>query len=361
MTKARFHPAALAALLAIAACDNPEPRESGYGGGKRTPTRVLATTLQAERLVDAVEALGTARANESVEIRPRISSVVTRIAFNEGDVVHQGDLLVELESSEVRANLAVAEASLSESRSIYNRSRALIQTKAISEAELEQLRAAMQVDEAMVEAAKARLENTYIRAPFSGRIGLRRVSPGSFVDTGTVIATLDDTDNIKLDFTIPETFLTSVAEQMTIAAKSPAYPNLLFAGTVDSIDTRLDPVSRSVQVRASIPNTDGALKPGMFMTVDLRRDRGDVIVAPEESIVPEGDEQFVYLVDSGIARKQSVSLGRRVPGAVVILAGAHAGDVVVTEGTQKVRDGMPVDIINEEIPAERAPQVASRY
>jgi membrane fusion protein (multidrug efflux system) len=342
------HVLRLAITLAASLCAacGPTADEPAARGGERPPTGVLTSTLVAEPIIDEIEALGTARANESVEIRPRIASLVTRIAFEEGDIVDRGDLLVELESREIRANLAIAEASLVESRSIYERSRSLIDSRVISDAELEQLRAAMQVDEATVEAARARLENTYIRAPFAGRIGLRRVSPGGFVDTNTVITTLDDTETIKLDFTIPETFLAVVSEDMEITAQSLVYPDRTFRGTVDSIDTRLDPVSRSVQVRAVMPNPDNVLKPGMFLTVDLRRDRGRQVVAPEEAIVPEGREQFVFVVEDGIARKRRVILGRRIPGAVVIVEGAEAGDVVVTEGTQKVRDGAPVAFID---------------
>lgn len=351
MLHLRHTTALIATLAMLASCGNePEP-QSGFGrGGARPPTRVLAQVIESERIVDAIEALGTARANESIEIRPRLASIVTRIAFDEGEIVEQGDVLVELENSEIQANLAIAEAALSESRSIYNRSRSLVDTRVISEAEIEQLSAAMQVDEATVSAAKARFENTVIRAPFRGRVGLRRVSPGGFVDTNTVITTLDDVSIIKLDFTIPETFLSVVNDGMSIAAKSLVYPGRTFAGTVDSIDTRLDPVSRSVQVRATMPNTEGVLKPGMFMTVDLSRDRGGAVLVPEEAIVPEGERQFVYLVDDGVARKQLVELGRRLPGSVVVLSGASVGDIVVTEGTQKVRDGGSVEVIN--LPAE---------
>lgn len=344
MIKRTLLGAALAAM-ALAGCGTDEPAQRGFGG-PRGPTKVVASELKPERMIDSIEALGTARANESIEITPRVASLITRIAFDEGQFVNEGDLLVELENSEIRANLAIAEASLSESRSSYDRSRSLLDTRVISEAELEQLAAAMQVDEATVEAAKARLDNTYIRAPFSGRVGLRRVSPGGFVDTNTVITTLDDTETIKLDFTIPETFLATVSENMGIVADSLVYPDRQFAGRVDSIDTRLDPVSRSVQVRAIMDNADGLLKPGMFMTVDLQRDRGDALVAPEESIVPEGEQHYVYLIEEGVARKQRVEIGRRIPGAVVLLSGASPGDIVVTEGTQKVRDGAPVEIIN---------------
>ena len=309
-------------------------------------TKVITHVAEPQRLLDEIQALGTARANESVEIRPRISSVVTRVAFTEGQLVRKGDLLVELENNEVRAGLAVAEAALSESRSTYNRSESLASTQAISASSLEQLRAAMQVNEAQVAAARARLENTVIRAPFTGRVGLRRVSPGGFVDTSTVITTLDDTDIIKLDFSIPETFLTVVANDMNIAAQSLVYPGRTFDGTVESIDTRLDPVARSVQVRAVLENPDGALKPGMFLTVDLQRDRGEVLVAPEEAIVPERDEQYVFQVVDGKAVKRRVTLGRRVPGLVEITGGISAGDLLITEGTHKVRDGSEVEVVN---------------
>ena len=333
----------LAALALVAACDRDTETQNR---GEPEAIKVVTQVTQPQRLLDEIQALGTARANESVEIRPRISSIVTRVAFTEGQFVRQGDLLIELENSEVRAGLAVAEAALSESLSTYNRSEALATTQAISASSLEQLRATMQVNQAQVAAAKARLENTVIRAPFSGRVGLRRVSPGGFVDNSTVITTLDDVEIIKLDFSIPEAFLTVVASGMNIVARSLVYPDRTFAGTVESIDTRLDPVARSVRVRAVLSNPDGALKPGMFLTVDLQRDRGEVLVAPEEAIVPERDQQFVYQVVDGKALRTRVTLGRRVPGLVEITDGLSSGDVLITEGTHKVREGSPVEVVN---------------
>ena len=305
--------------------------------------------------IDEIEALGTARAFESVDIQPRISSLVERVAFDEGQIVAAGDLIVELENSEIKAGLALAEASLSESRSLYNRSRSLADTQAISASNLEQLIAQVQVDEAQVEAARARLDNTIIRAPFTGRVGLRRVSPGSFVNTSTVITTLDDISKIKLDFSVPEAFLTSVAEGMAIKAHSLVYPDRTFEGVVASVDTRLDPVSRAVQVRAVITNTDGALKPGMFMTVDLQRDRGEVVMAPEEAIVPEGTQQYVFVVNDSVAEKRAVTLGRRIPGSVEIEAGLEPGEAVITEGTHKVRDGVAIEVINQAVAEVASP------
>lgn len=333
--------AALACLLALAGCDDSVP--AAGAGSWNSAIRVVTQPVTMQPLVDEIQALGTARANESIEVRSRVVSLVTRIAFEEGQLLSAGDLLVELENSEIKAGLAQAEASLSESRSLYNRSKELKSTQAISESSLETLLAQVQVDEANVEAARAKLRNTQIRAPFSGRVGLRRVSPGSFVDTSTVITTLDDIQTIKLDFSVPETFLTTVSEGMTILAHNVVYPDRVFTGTVASIDTRLDPVSRAVQVRAIIPNAERALKPGMFMTVDLQRDRGEVLVAPEQAIVPEGSSQYVFVVADGVVEKRAVTLGRRIPGFVVIADGLVPGEAVITEGTGKVRDGSLVE------------------
>jgi membrane fusion protein (multidrug efflux system) len=332
-------------MLILAACEEegPAPARGGWGGA----AKVVVQAVERQHIVDEIEALGTARANESVEIQPRISSLIESFAFAEGQDVAAGQVLVQLEDNEIVAGLALAQANLSESRSLYDRSKSLADTQAISASTLDQLLAQVRVDEASVEAAKARLDNSVIRAPFAGRVGLRRVSPGSFVDTSTVITTLDDVSQIKLDFAVPEAFLTVLIEGMNISATSLVYPGREFNGTVASIDTRLDPVSRAVQVRAILPNDDGLLKPGMFMSVGLRRDRGEVVVAPEQSIVPEGGSQFVFVVADGVAEKRPVQLGRRIPGFVAIESGLTAGESVITEGTHRVRHGSPVEVLGE--------------
>ncbi len=331
----------LAFLSFTTGCD--EQQAQSQRGGWGAPPKVITAEAKYELLVDEIEALGTVQANESVEIRPRIASLVERIAFSEGDLVEKGDLLVVLERSEIVAGLALAEASLSESRSIYNRNKSLASTQAISASSLEQLLAQVQVDEAQVEAARARLANTEIRAPFSGSVGLRHVSPGSFVNTSTIITTLDDISRVKLDFSVPETFLTVVKEDMAIVAHSIVYPDQDFTGFVDSVDTRLDPVSRAVQVRAVIDNPDGRLRPGMFMTVDLQRERGKSLVIPEQAIVPEGSAQFVFVVKDAVVEKREIAISRRIPGLVVVGEGLAEGERVVAEGTGKVREGVTVE------------------
>jgi membrane fusion protein (multidrug efflux system) len=287
-----------------------------------------------------VEALGTARASESVEIRPRISQTVTAIHFEEGQQVAAGAVLVELENAEAEADVAEARASLVDSQSKYERGKELYALELTSEAELEQLEARRKADQAALAAAEARLAETVVRAPFAGRLGLRRISAGALVTPGTVITTLDDTHVIKLDFDVPETALSLLGVDLPVTARSAAWPEEEFRGKVASVDTRVDPVSRSVTVRALVPNPRGLLRPGMFLTVTLLKDDITALLIPEEAVVPEQSRHFVLVVgeDDVVARRE-VKLGRRRPGAVEVTAGLTAGERVVVEGTQRVHDG----------------------
>jgi membrane fusion protein (multidrug efflux system) len=181
-----------------------------------------------------------------------------------------------------------------------------------------------------------------IRAPFDGRVGLRRVSLGSLISPGTVVTTLDDTSTIKLDFTIPETFLSAVRPGLDITARSVAYPDVSFSGRVASLDSRVDPATRSVTVRALLPNPEGLLKPGMFLTVRLSRGATDALLVPEHALVPEQGDVYVFVVKDETAEKRRIRTGQRRVGDVQVVDGLVAGELVVTEGTQKLRDGVAV-------------------
>jgi membrane fusion protein (multidrug efflux system) len=291
-----------------------------------------------------IEALGTAHANESVDIASKVSNLVVAVHFAEGQKVRRGDLLVELDGEQARADVAIAEAALKESRSQYDRSRELYSTKVLSESQLDQIEATLKANEARLAAARSRLGDLQIRAPFAGRVGLRRISVGSLVGPGTVITTLDDTDTMKVDFTVPEAALAAVTPGLAIAARSVSYPDQVFAGKVASVDSRVDPSTRSITVRALVPNPAGLLKPGMFLTVRLARDATDALVVPEQALVPEQGDMFVFVVKDGTAEKRLVRIGQRRVGNVQIVQGLEAGDLVVTEGTQKLRDGARVQV-----------------
>jgi len=296
----------------------------------------------------SAEALGNARANEAVDIRPEITAAVVEIAFEEGQTVERGDVLLRLESSEPLADLAAARAALVDSESQYRRASELFKTRVVSASQLEQLEAQRDADSAAVNAAQARLDHTVIRAPFAGQLGLRRVSLGSIVGPSTVITTLDDTSSIKLDFNVPEVFLARLASGLAVSAYSAAWPDVVFHGKVTSIDTRVDPISRTVTVRALLPNSERRLRPGMFLTVTVLKEDVEALMVPEQSIIPERSKQYVFVVGAdNVVERREVRSGRRRPGEVEILEGLAPGEQVITEGTQKARSGQQVEILQQ--------------
>ncbi|MGD8681870.1 MAG: efflux RND transporter periplasmic adaptor subunit [Lysobacterales bacterium] len=334
---------ALLALLLLLSLASARGQDDG------APAVVVAkATIESFPL--SAEALGNAKANEAVEIRPQISAAIIGIEFDEGQSVDRGDVLVRLENSEPLADVAAAKATLVDSESQYRRASELFKTKVVSESQLQQLEAKRDADAAAVNAAEARLAQTVIRAPFSGQLGLRRVSIGTIVSPSTVITTLDDTSRIKLDFDVPEVFLSRLEPGLEVIAHSAAWPDVRFSGQVTSVDTRVDPISRTITVRALLPNDQGRLRPGMFLTVSLLKEDVKALMVPEQAIVPERSRQFVYVVgDDDIVELREIRTGRRRPGEVEVLEGLEAGERVISEGTQKAQPGKPVAILRSSL------------
>jgi len=333
---------AAAALLALGACSRQDAESAPAAPAQQAAVAVVTAVAVVEPMGIEIEAIGTAYANESVEITSKASNVIVSIGFEEGSLVRRGDVLVELDSAEAKASLAEAQAALAESASTYERSRELHRSQVISNAQLEQIEAQLNANRARVAAAEARLADTVVRAPFDGRTGFRRVSVGSFVSPGTVITTLDDTSRIKLDFTISETYLYLLRLGLPITATASGLPGRSFEGEITRIDSRVDPVTRSIAVRAELPNEEGLLRPGMFMTVTLQGDVRPTLVVPEEAIVPEQGRVYVFAVHGERAVRREVQVGKRQPGKVEIVEGLAEGEVVVVEGTQNLRDGTRV-------------------
>lgn len=306
------------------------------------PAFVSVAPVRSESVSQKLEALGNARANESVDISSKTSNVVTAVHFGDGQRVNRGQLLVQLDDAQTRADVAAAEAAVAESERLFNRSRELMATEALSKAQFDQLDATLKANRAKLASAQARLADTVIRAPFSGRVGLRRVSVGTLISPGDVITTLDDTSVIKLDFSVPENFLSTLREGLLVRATAPAFSGRSFTGKVASIDSRVDMNTRAVTVRALLANEDGALRPGMFLNVSLANDERETLVIPEQALTPEAERQYVFVVADGKAQRREVRIGSRRPGSVEVVAGLNAGEQVVVEGTQKVRDGTPV-------------------
>ena len=341
LLQASFAALALAAASLVSGCGGKAPDDGagrGAGAGPESVAVVTAPVIGKPVAVE-VEALGTARANEAVEITSKAANTVISVRFEEGQLVRRGQLLIEFDGAQARADLAAAQAALAESQSAYARSKDLFAQQALSQAQLETIEATLLANEARVAAAQARLADTLIRAPFDGRVGLRRVSVGAFVSPGTVITTLDDTGTMKVDFDVPEVFLAVLKPGLAVAARSAAYAEDTFAGEVESVDSRVDPVTRTIKVRARLPNPDGRLRPGMFLTVRVSRDPLPGLVVPEQALVPERGKTYVFVLAAGRISRREVVIGRRTPGEVELTRGVAAGERVVTEGTQKVRDG----------------------
>jgi membrane fusion protein (multidrug efflux system) len=349
---------ALGLLCAAAACAPPDAeQQAGQQLAGNAPVSVVVAAASVQPMGIEIEAVGTAEANQSVQITSKASNVVTALRFDEGAQVAQGDVLVEMDGAQAKAELAEAEAALVDSRGQYNRSRDLAARQAVSMADLDRVEATLKADEARVAAARARLADTVIRAAFSGRTGFRQVSVGSFVSPGTPITTLDDTSIIKLDFTVPETYLYVLKRGLPITAASTGLPDRLFTGTVTTLESRIDPVTRSIKVRAEIPNPDGALLPGMFMTVKLQGDVVPTLLVPEEAIVPEQGRAYVFVVNDHVVERREVHTGKRRPGQVEIVDGLREREAVVVEGSQNVRDGTLVQEVGNQV--GRAPSPTS--
>jgi membrane fusion protein (multidrug efflux system) len=337
--------AALGLALLCAACAEPEADRSLSPASAAVAVVTAEATIQP--LAIEIEAVGTTRANESVQVTSKASNVVTAIHFTDSQVVSRGDVLAEMDDAQAQAAFAEAEARLADSESQYNRTRDLVSRELLSRAELDQLEAQLKADQARVAAARAGLEDTIVRAAFDGRTGFRQVSVGSFVSPGTPITTLDDTSIIKLDFTVSENFLFVLKPGLAVSASSAGLPDRTFTGTVTNIQSRVDPVTRSITVRAEIPNPDEALRQGMFMTVKLEGEPEPALLVPEGAIVPEQGRTYVFVVRDDVAERREVRIGKRRPGDVQVVDGLAAGERVIVEGTQNVREGSVVDDVTD--------------
>ena len=312
----------------------------------RSPTPVIVAIATIEPFTETLEALGTAKANESVVITPTLEERVVDISFEDGDVVDKDQILVKLDDSEARYLLAEGIATLREQQKQFERISKLANTNSTSRSRLDEEQGLLEIARARVAHLKAQLQDYTIQAPFSGVLGTRQISDGAVVDSDTVITTLDDTSIIKLDFTIPETYLGVLTKGMNVTARSPAYPDRSFNGTVTVISSRVDPDTRTLTIRAQIPNPDRMLKPGMLLTVDLVKNRSQALIIPEEALILEKNKKFVMVLTAkNMVEKKEIVTGRRSPGKVEVISGLNAGHRVVIEGITRIRPGISVNVV----------------
>lgn len=311
----------------------------------RSLVNVVVAKVSLGPIREEVEALGTTQANESIIVTSKVSDVITKINFNDGDKVKKGQLLVQLHDRGQAAQVTIAKVQLHDHKRELDRIRELVTSQTVAGSERDRLQTAIDTANAQLLEADAALADRKIKAPFAGVLGLRRVSVGALVSPGDEITTLDDLSIIKLDFSVPERFLQAIKIGQKVEAKAMAYGDEPFIGEVTSIDSRVNPATRAVIVRTDIPNESGRLLPGMLMKVKLIKASREALILPESAIIPIQDRHYVYLVDNeGLVSRQLVELGIRKRGWVEIVSGIKLDQQVIVRGILKVRPGDKVTV-----------------
>jgi membrane fusion protein, multidrug efflux system len=308
---------------------------------------VEAAKVTAAPLSEQVTAIGTILSDEAVIVSSEIPGRLKEIHFQEGQPVEKSAPLFNLDDSVYRAQLADAEAKLKLAEQTHKRTSQLFTNKYATAQSADESASNLAVNNAAVELARVQLEKAHIVAPFSGIVGLRRVSVGEYITAGQALVNLEAIDPVKADFRVPEKFLPAIRVGQTIRIKVDAFPDENFEGNVYAIDPRLDVSGRSLLVRAMVPNKEQLLRPGLFARITvLLQLKEDALSVPEQAIVPQGDSQFVFKIVDGKVQLTKVVTGTRREGRVEIVEGLSAGDQVVTAGQLKIRDGAAVSIAN---------------
>ena len=325
-----------------------EPTRTGAGKKERPLPVVYVDAVGAIPLDDSLVCIGTAVARESVVVTAQVSEKVVRVNFEDGQRVGQGDVLIELDNTRELAAMEVVELAIAEHEREQERLARLVRGNAVAQRDLDDRETRLAVARAEKLRAEADLAHRVIKAPFAGVLGLRLVSLGDLVSPGTRIATLDDVEQIYIDFPAPEKYLAKLSPGQPFKAVNAAYPGVTFEGMIRMIEPRVNAQSRSVQVRGVIENPDHRIKPGMLLNVSLSTSVEEVTVVPESALVSLGERQYLFAfpeksdsVTNKVA-KVEVKVGRRVGRWAEVTAGIERGAVIVTDGIGKVTHGQPV-------------------
>jgi len=315
---------------------------------KQEPIPVEAVQAKSGTILRRLNAVGTLSAIQSVTLRPEVNGKIAKIYFTEGERVKAGDPLYKIEDAIYKAKLKEAEARLALSREEYRRATQLLEKKFGTVQNRDKALAEMQMSEALVDEAKIRLEHTLIKAPFEGVMGLSNVSVGAFVSESTELANLVDLDPINVDFSIPESYLPHVHVGDLVDVTIEDYDILPVEAKIKAISPEIDEATRTIMIRALLPNKELAYRPGEFARVLVLAGKiENAILVPETAIEREGDEEYVKLVVDNVAVRSTVSTGMRDGNEVEITHGVKAGDLVITAGQFKVNDGDEVKVVNQ--------------
>ena len=321
-----------------------EPKTAAKAKGAALVTTAKVTK---DNFALDLDAIGTVQAYESADISTNVTERVTELSFKDGDFVKKGTVLAKLSDLEEQAMLASAKATLAEEEREIARLENLVKSGAAPEARLQERRTLSDIAKQKIRETEARLADRVITAPFDGWLGLRRISVGALVSPGTVIASLDKIDVVKIDFAVPETYLGSVKAGTVITAKADIVHGRQFEGKLAHLDSRLDPVTRSVAARAEVANPELTLKPGMLVNVTLRVEPRHSLAIPERSLVPVGSKAYVFTIEDGKAKRVEVKTGLRKPGVVELLSGLKEDQLIVADGLVGLQDNNAIKVTGE--------------
>jgi membrane fusion protein (multidrug efflux system) len=331
-----------AGTAALAGCS--KGGAGGPGGFQMPPTPVEIATVSRGEVSDRFEAVGSMEAGEEIVVVAEIQGRIESLPFDEGSPVHEGQLLAKLDDSETKAEVDRAEALRDQQRTAYERWKTVVDAKAGAQQDLDDAEARLKVAEAELALQKARLDKTEIKAPFSGVVGARQVSPGEYLHPGDPIVSLAKMDEIRVKFAAPERFVPTLRRGSRVSIRVTAYPNETWTGRIDAVDPVLDSQTRSVQILARVKNPDAKLRPGMSASISaVLAERPDALTIPSEAVFAEGDQFFVFVVkpDSTVSRLP-LTLGTRTPEAVEVLGQLEQGATIVRAGHQKLYEGAKV-------------------
>ena len=322
--------------------------EKGRGKGKGGGGAVAVEAAQARGATTTtdIRAIGSLRSDEGVQIASETAGRVADVPFLEGGLVSAGDILVKLDDSLAQAELSDAKARYDLAESNNDRAKQLSRTGNVTEKAIDEASANFEIARAALELQRVRVSKHVIVAPFAGRVGLRKVSPGGFIAVGTPIVNLEKIDFLKVDFKLPELFLASVAVGQKVDVVVDAHPAKTFEGEIYAIDPQVDVNGRALALRARLPNPDLLLRPGLFARVLVKgKQTREVVLVPESAIVPRGGETFVFRIENGKAMETKVKLGERRGAEVEIVEGVIPNTQLVTAGQLKLRNGIGVEVI----------------
>ena len=335
-----MRPIALSALFLLAFA----PATLAQGGPPGGRAIAVETSVVAvSPLATSVKAVGTLAAEASATLRAEVPGQILAVHFEEGQPLEKGAPLYSIEATVLEAEVNEARANASRSEAALKRAQELFAKQLISGTDYDAARANYDVDVARLRSSQARLSKTVIRAPFDGYVGLRRINIGDYATIGQELVDVVQLDPLRVAFSVPETLLPKIHPGQPIAVTVDAYPGEAFGGRITAVAPKTDEAGHSLEVRASLPNKDLKLRPGLFVRIDVSLGtKTDAVVIPEQAIWPVGQDKIVYVVADGLARQRVVEIGIRQPGTVEIVAGLETGEVIVTAGQMKLYDGAKV-------------------